>query len=274
MRAFLINRNINCRRVLYFLFFVVISCGLTTAGQAQSKPANAKAKPSYRLVVKDGPLITLSSKDATLAEIGSDLAKQLNTKVIVSSVLQQQPIKVEFSDLGLEPAMQLLAPQVFIDYEIGAERQVVVGIFLYGYNEPPPALNAAVVSASQALLVEGDTEDVGEPTTEAARKKQEESPLRVTLLNNKLTIRARQQPLMLVVMKVGEELGIPVEIKEETRELVSTDVVAMPVEEALQRISPNLRVYVRSDLQRLDRRPFRLVLNPPPSQGSTAGAQF
>jgi hypothetical protein len=260
--------------VLYFLFLVAMAGGLMTAGQAQTKPANAKGKPSYKLIVKDGPIITLSAKDATLAEIGSDLAKQLNTKVIVSSVLQQQPIKVEFSDLGLEPAMQLLAPQVFIDYEIGAERQVAVGIFLYGYNEPPPALNAAVVSASQALLVEGDTEDVGEPTTEAARKKQEESPLRVTLLNNKLTIRARQQSLMLVVMKVGEELGIPVEIKEETRELVSTDVVAMPVEEALQRISPNLRVYVRSDLQRLDRRPFRLVLNPPPSQGSTSGTQF
>jgi hypothetical protein len=246
---------------------LLVAAGLiTVASGQQPNSAVSKEKPSHKLVVKDGPLISLTAKGATLAEIGSDLAKQLNAKVVVSTILQQQPTKVDFTDLTLEPALQLLAPQVFVDYEIGAERQHPVGIFLLGHNEPAPSLSAAVVSASQALLITGDTEDGVEPTTEEGRKRQEENPLRVAFLNNKLTVRVRQQPLIAVVLRVGEELGIPVEIKDETREVISMEIVAMPVEEAIQRISANVRLYVRADLQRLDRRPFRLILNQPPQK--------
>ena len=254
MKVFLSKGFINCGKMVGGILLIAVA-GLTAVVSGQEPTTSvSKAKPSYTLVVKDGPLISLTSKEAPLAEIAAELAKQIKTKVIVSSILQQQPIKVDFRDLALEPALQLMAPQVFIDYEIGADQQKPVGIFLYGYNEPPPALSAAVASASQALLIEGNTEtDV----------KQEENPLRVVLLNNKLTIRVRQQPLIAVVLRVGEELGIPVEIKDEPGDIISTDVVGMPVEEAVQRLSPKVRLYVRADLQRLDRRPFRLVLNPP-----------
>jgi hypothetical protein len=246
---------------------LIVAAGLITAASGQQpNPAVSKEKRSHKLVVKDGPLISLTAKGATLAEIGSDLAKQLNAKVVVSTILQQQPTKVDFTDLALEPALQLLAPQVFVDYEIGAEQQHPVGIFLLAYNEPAPSLSAAVASTSQALLITGDTEDGVEPTTEEGRKRQEENPLRVAFLNNKLTVRVRQQPLIAVVLRVGEELGIPVEIKDDSREVISMEIVAMPVEEAVQRISANVRLYVRADLQRLDRRPFRLILNQPPQK--------
>ena len=259
----------NCSSSLGVAVLLVIGGLLIPTNGQQTRTTGPTKRASYKLVVKDGPLISLSAKDAKLADVAAELAKKLNTKVFVSPILQDQPIKVDFKDLSLEPAMQLLAPQVFIDYELGADQQSAVGIFLYAYNEPPPSLNAVVTSASQALLVEGDTEDGVEPTTEEARKKEEEKPLRVAFFDNKLTVRARQQPVLLVVTKVGNELGIPVEIKDESRDIININLVAVPVEEGLQRISPNLRIYVRADLQRLERRPFRLVLNPPVAQSTS-----
>lgn len=250
------------------LFLVASAWAMNTAAQ-EARKTTESPKFSHKLTVKDGPSISLSAKDAKLADVAADLAKQLNAKVKVSPILQAQTLKVEFKDLNLEPALQLLAPQVFIDYEIGTDYQQVVAIFLYGYNEAPPVLSAAVTAVSQALLIEGNTDDGVEPATEEARKKEEEKPLRVKFLNNKLTVRARQQPVLLVVMRIGDELGIPVEIKDESRDVISTEIVSEPVEEALQRISPHLRFYVRSDLQRLERRPFLLVLNPPNTTANT-----
>lgn len=259
MRLLLIRNQLRICFVLALLFVV----GSAAASvEAQTKRGVA-AKPSYKLVVKEGPVISLSSREAKLADIAADLAIQLKTKVVVSPILQEQPIKVDFKELPLEPSLQLLAPQIFIDYELGMDHQLAVGIFLLGYNEPPPSLNASVAFSSQALLVEGDTEDGVEPATEEARKREEEKPLRVKLQDGKLTIRARQQPVPLVVMKVADQLGIPAEIRDESREVLNAEIVGVPVEEAMQRISPNLRLYVRADLQRLQRIPFRVVLNPP-----------
>jgi hypothetical protein len=261
---------LNKRRVLCQISLAcLIVGGLVQGIVAQgTRKAPGSTKPAYKLTVKDGPSISLSATDAKLMDIAADLAKQLNAKVTVSPILQNQPIKVEFKDLSLEPALQLLAPQVFVDYELGTDHQQVIGIFLYGYNEPPPALTASVTAASQALLIEGDTEDGVEPATEEARKKEEEKPLQVKFLNNKLSIRAKEQPVLLVVMRIGNELGIPVEIKNEPHEVINTEIVGLPVEDALQRISPSLRFYVRADLQRLERRPFLLVLNPPSTEST------
>jgi hypothetical protein len=251
------------------VLFLVASVLVMNAAAQEARTTVAQSKTTYKLTVKDGPSISLSAKDAKLADVAADLAKQLNAKVKVSPILQAQTLKVEFKDLNLEPALQLLAPQVFVDYELGTDHQQVVAIFFYGYNEAPPALSAAVTAPSQALLIEGNTEDGVEPATEEARKREEEKPLKVKFLNNKLTVRARQQPVLLVIMRIGDELGIPVEIKEESRDLISTEIVSEPVEEALQRISPNLRFYVRSDLQRLERKPFLLVLNSPNMPSTT-----
>jgi hypothetical protein len=185
--------------------------------------------------------------------------------------MQKQTISVEFADLTLEPALQLLAPQVIVDYQVENMRQVPLGIFLSAYNEPPPAINAVVAATSQAMIIEGDTEDGVEPTTEEAKKRLEEKPLRVTYAKNNLTIKAKAQPLPFVLLKIGDELGIPVEIRDETMNVINTEIVAVPWEEAIQQLSPNIRIYVRADLQRMERTPLRLVLMAPAtaSHGST-----
>lgn len=257
----------------------VLGLSVTTAlAQQKDQPAPAqKAKTQFKLTIKNGQITVLSlrAKDTKLSDIAADLSSRLKIPVVLSPVMQKQVVSLDFEDLNLEPAMQLLAPQVFIDYQVDMNQQRPLGIFLTGYNEPQPPTHAVVQGSTQALLIEGDTEDGVEPKTEEARKRLEEKPLRISLLNNNLTIHSKKQPLPLVLLKIGEELGIPVEIRDEPRELITTDIVNVPWEEALQRLSPNIRMYVRADLQRLDRRPLRLALMPSAqaSQSSTSPPQ-
>jgi hypothetical protein len=113
------------------------------------------------------------------------------------------------------------------------------------------------------MLVEGDTEDGVEPKTEQEKKKQEEQPLRILFENNYLTVKAKHQPLSLVLLKIGDELGIPVEISYESPEIVDTVINKLPLEDAMRSLSPNIKLFVRADLQRAERRALRLVLAEP-----------
>jgi hypothetical protein len=111
--------------------------------------------------------------------------------------------------------------------------------------------------------VEGNTEDGVEPDTDAEKKVVEEQPLRVSYLNNALTVKARKQPLPLVLLKIGEELGIPVEIQDQTISIVDTEISKLPIEDVVRQLSPNIRLFVRADLTRAEKRALRLVLAEP-----------
>ena len=103
-----------------------------------------------------------------------------------------------------------------------------------------------------------------EPATEDEKKKVEEQPLRVSYLNNALTVKAKKQPLPLVLLKIGEELGIPVDIQNENRSIVDAEISKLPVEDVVRQLSPNIRLFMRADLTRAEKRALRLVLAEPP----------
>jgi len=252
------------------LFSLFTISAIPTHGQKAPPARSAKqTKPFFKLAVRSTPLIVLSlkAKDAKLSEIAADLEKRLQATVVVSQSLQQQTVTVEFEDLTLEPGVQLLAPHVYIDYEVGNQEHRPKAIFLSGYDDPQPSATAVINGSSQALLIEGDTEEGVESEANEGDERPEQRP-RVSFANNKLTIKAAKQSVVLLVLKIGEELGIPVEIRHETPEVITLEINGVPVEEAVQRVSPNLRFYVRADLQRQERRPLRLVLLAP--DGPTA----
>ena len=112
----------------------------------------------------------------------------------------------------------------------------------------------------QSLLIEGNTED-GVPTESDSEKKAEEPPLKVFYKNYQLTIKAKKQPLSLVLLKIGEEIGIPVDLQDDGRALVDADISKLPVEDAIRQLSPNVRLFVRADLTRAERRVLRMVLS-------------
>jgi hypothetical protein len=77
-------------------------------------------------------------------------------------------------------------------------------------------------------------------------------------------VKAKQQPLTLVLLKIGEELGIPVDIQEQNIAIVDKEISKLPVEDVVRQLSPHIRLYVRADLTHAERRALRLVLAEPP----------
>jgi hypothetical protein len=261
-----------------FAALVFVVCTVTAFAQqpeADKKPA-AKApaakpavKPPYVLTVKTRPILNISLKaeKANMADVAQDLSKRLKIPVFLGTERQKEPLSIEFSELTLEPALQLLSPTVYVDYEVDSGSQTpprALGVFLYDLNQGEPPVSAVIHGSTQSMLIEGDTEDGVEPESEEEKKKREEQPLRVTYENYTLSIKAKQQPLPLVLLKIGETIGIPVDIQDSKMELVDADISKLSVEDALRQLSPNVKIFVRADLTRSERRALRLVLAEPP----------
>jgi hypothetical protein len=233
------------------------------AQETRPTPAQNPARPDYALRISTRDLITISLKaeKIPLTSIAADLSKRLKVPVLLGSSAAKRQVTTDFKALTLEPALQLLAPLVYIDYEInrspGAPPQPV-GIYLNDEDDAQPAMNAVVNNSSQAMLIEGHTED-GVETSEAAQKEQ---PLKVIYERSALTVKAKKQPLSVVMYKVASELGIPFELKGDSNEVVDLDINKSSIEDAIVQMSPNARLYVRADLRRLERRPFLMVLAP------------
>jgi hypothetical protein len=235
-----------------------------------TRPANA-AKPLWSLkVTKKTPIsITLSSKNGSLSEIAAELGKRLKVPVILTSLMQKQRITQEFEALPLEGALRLLAPQVYVDYEVSGDasgQPKPVGIYLQGMNEQPPAEASVVKGDSEAILIEGNTEDGLDATNV---KDERASPLRVTVEKNQLSVKARKQPLTAVLYEIASKVDIPFEMKYESTELVDVDFNNFTMEQAVRTLSPNIRLYQRTNLTSYEVRPLRLVLVSPANNQQT-----
>lgn len=243
---------------------------------AKSQTAKPGVKPPFTLTVKTRPILNLSLKadKANMSEVAQDLSKRLKVPVFLGTERQKEPLTIEFSELTLEPALQLLSPTVYVDYEIdmgSPNPPKVLGIFLFDNNQGEPPVSAVVNGSTQSMLIEGNTEDGVEPESEEEqKKKEEENPLRVTYLNYQLSVRAKQQPLPLVLLKIGETIGIPVDIQDERMEMVDANISKVSVEDAVRQLSPNIKLFVRADLSRSERRALRLVLPHPPKPDQEA----
>jgi hypothetical protein len=236
----------------------------TLAQETRPSPEQSPARPDYALRISTRDLITISLKAERipLSSIAGEISKRLKVPILLGGSAGKRLVTTDFKSLTLEPALQLLAPLVYIDYEVnrlpGAPPQPV-GIYLNDEDDAPPAINAVIANNSQAMLIEGHTED-GVETSEAAKKEQ---PLKVTYERSALTVKAKQQPLSVVLYKIANELSIPFVIKGDSGEVVDLDINKASLEDAVVRMSPNVRLYVRADLRRLERRPFLMVLVAP-----------
>lgn len=228
-----------------------------TANVAEQPDKEPKLPFTLRITTDHVIGISLKAKEVKLKEIAAELTRRLKIPVAVSPIMEKHAVTTNYSDLVLEPAMQMLAPQVYIDYEVDTTPGIQprpLAIYLQGYNERPPADTATVRGNSDVMIIEGNTEDVEPETPEA------EQQLKVTYSKGELSVTAKKQPLVVVLYGIANELGIPLEVKNEVVDLVTTNIVKTSVESALTQLGPNIRLYLRADLMLQQRRPLRLVL--------------
>ena len=235
------------------------------AKKPEQKP---EKKPAYVLTVRTQPILNLSLKaeKASMTEVAHALSEKLKVPVFLGPQRQKDLISIEFSELTLEPALQLMSPTVYVDYELDTgspNPPKALGIFFFDENQGEPPVTAVVSGSNQTMLIEGNTEDGVEPTTDEEKKKLEEQPLRVQYENYLLTVKAKQQPLPLVLVKIGEELGIPVDVQNERLDPIDVDFKKLPVDDAMRQLSPHIKLYYRADLTRAEKRALRLVLAEP-----------
>ena len=243
------------------------------AEKQPSAPAQAAGKaPEKTLSVKMSKgaphTFTVKAKEAPLTEITGELSRLLKVPVTLSPLMSKQKVTIDFGGLNLEATLRMLAPQPFVDYVAGGEETEpkALAVYLQGANERPPATTAAVRGNSEAILIEGDTEEGTD--SEAQRKREMEDPLRVTWANNQLSVRARRQPLTVVLFKIASEVGVPFEMRHDSAELVDVEFQNYPLDQAFRSLPPGVRFFYRVDLQTFQVQPLRLALLSPASARS------
>jgi hypothetical protein len=241
----------------------------TDAKQTPKEAKPAAAKQAYVVKIKKSPLLNMSVKaeKAKVSDVAQELSKQLKIPIFLGPERQNELLTIEFNELTLEPALQLLSPTVYVDYEIdtgsGAPPKPL-GIYFFDANQGEPPLTQVVNGSTQSMLIEGNTEDGIEPETADDKKKVEEQPLKVAFKDNLLTVKSKKQPLALVLLKIGEELGIPVDIQDQNASVIDAEFSKLSIEDLVRQLSPHIRLYLRADLTRAERRALRLVLAEPP----------
>lgn len=236
-----------------------------TSGSETAKSKEAKGK--FTLKVASGPVraVDLKANAALVPEIAAKLSKEFDIPVLLSPLMQKARVTIEFEGMPLEGAVRMMAPQAYADYEIsgdGSTMAKMVALYLHALNEPPPSESAVVRGDSEAILISGDTEE----GTERAAKEEQEPALSVKMERNQFTVRARKQPLTAVLYEIANKVDIPFEMKYDSSEVVNVDLNNATMEQVVRTLSPNIRLYQRTDLQTYETRPLRLVLAQPTSQ--------
>lgn len=235
---------------------------------ASAETAKSKlAKGKFTLKVASGPVraVDLKANAALVAEIAAKLSKDFDIPVLLSPVMQKARISIEFEGMPLEGAVRMIAPQPYADYEIsgdGSTMAKMVALYLYALNEPPPSESAVVRGDSEAILISGNTEE----GTEGEAKAEEEASLSVKMERNQFTVHAKKQPLTAVLYEIASKVDIPFEMKYDSLEVVNVDLNNATMEQVVRTLSPNIRLYQRTDLQTYETKPLRLVLAQPTNQ--------
>jgi hypothetical protein len=234
------------------------------AGAAQADGA-AQAKPNWSVKVsKSAPYtFTVKAADARLGEIAAEISRRVNVPITLSPLMQKQRVTLDFGGLNLDATLRMLAPLPVVDYELGGDdpQPKPLAIYLQGLNERPPAPGLEVRGNAQTILIEGDTEEGTDAAAE--RKREEEEALKVTYSNSQLSLRARKQPLSVVLFRVASEVGVPFDLRYESTQIIDVEFDNYPLDQAVRSLSPEVRFYYRQDLQTFQIQPLRLALVQP-----------
>jgi hypothetical protein len=224
------------------------------------QPAAKKKKPLAVEVSasSDGlPLVTLTASNAPLSEVAERLAGKLGTKIDVSAAARNFRVTTELDQQPLDLTLRELAPQAYVDGILtgGTGKPVVLTIHLRTAGEAAPPLEELAKRSSEVVMFFGHTED---PAIDPFAGK-----LEVTWRNGQLRVFARQQPLSVVVARIADAVGIPLELIGDSREMIDVTVSDATLEQTMRALTPSVKLYHRKDLATFRMTPVRFVVEEP-----------
>ena len=221
-----------------------------SAANSQGK----KVAPWQLSISKDGiTLIQLAAKEAPLTDVAKDLSQQLGVPVRLSSLMEGQRVNAELEDASVETAMRTLAPQVYLDEIVNlkdASARKLLGVYLFGVNESAPARLASLKEQSETILFVGNIDDEGKPTADPATEPKD-SPLQVTGNQHLLSVRARRQPVAVVLYEIAQQLGLSFELRNDDNQLVDLDLQDQRLEDVLRQLPVPVQLMRRMNLSGL-----------------------
>ena len=224
----------------------------------------AKKNAPWQLrISKDGTtLIQLAAKEAPLSDVAQDLSQQLGVPVRLSSLMENQRVNAELKDASVETAMRSLAPQVYLDEIINlpdASQRELLAIYLFGVNEASPARLASLKEQSETMLFVGNIGEEGK-----AAVAPEENPLQVTSNRQLLSVRARRQPVAVVLYEIAQQLGLSFEMRNDNNQggnqLVDLEIQDQRLEDVLRQLPVPVQLMRRMNLSQGESEPLRIIL--------------
>ena len=242
-------------KIRTFLIALLIVC-VPLTGQAAPKkkrPLTVEVSTS-----SDGQsLVTLTASNEPLGEVAERIAGKLGTKIDVSAAARNFRVTTELDQQPLDLTLRELAPQAYVDGVLtgGTGKTVVLSIHLRTAGETAPPLEELAKRTSEVFMFSGDTEDAAiDPL---------EGKLEVTYRNGRLRVFAKQQPLSVVVARIADTLGIPLELIGDSLEMIDVSVSDATLEQTMSALTPSVKLYHRKDLATFRMTPVRLVVQAP-----------
>lgn len=226
------------RKLKHLLGVVLIGMAALSAVAAQQPSANRKATWRVRVKENGAYFLTVRAKDVPLVEIAADLSRRLKAPVILSPVMSKQHVTIDFQDLPLETALQMMAPLSYIHYELrGGSMPICREVFLNAYNEPVPS--PKLENKTVSFVIEGDTEGDSK-----------DDPLHVSYKNGLLSVSVKKQSLTAVLDRIAMMMGVSFVMKQDTDATIDLDFKEATLESAMSYFPPSVHVHVRKDVQR------------------------
>ena len=214
------------------------AAGIAVAQQ----PSAGKSKAAWRVRVKQNGayFVSVRAKAAPLPEIAADLSRRIKAPVVLSRVMEKQKVTLDFEDLPLEVALQLLAPNPYVHYELqGGAPAICREIFLNAFNEPVPV--PKLENKNISFVMTGDTESTDN----------KDDPLRVSYKDQRLSVNVKKQSLTAVLDRIASVLGVNFSMKQDTTDTVDLDFKEMPLEGAISYFPSSVHLHVWKDIQRI-----------------------
>lgn len=216
------------------------------AQQSTTSPKAATKKWRVRVKQNGAYFLTVQAREVPLVEIAADLSRRLKAPVVLSRVMQKQLVTVEFADLPLESALQMMAPLPYVHYELrGSSAPVCREVFLNAYNEVAPL--PKFENKNVSFVMQGDTE-----------ADSKDDPLQVSYKNQRFSISVKKQSLTAVLDRMASLMGVNFSMDEDSEQTIDLDFKDVPLEDVMNYFPPSVHLHLRKDLQRFSSLPLLL----------------